>query len=144
MQLEDGPSVEYQVKCATPEPDLKLIMWERLGRPAGPLYLHVMDANGAVMLEFKIAAGWKYALRRQPLSPLKNHTQPRRVDDEDKDQKSAARRMREARIIAEKSGASGAAAQEEKNEKKGTKARTADSGTGRTSRMTVGLSPRLG
>jgi hypothetical protein len=136
LQLEDGPCIEHQVKCALTEPDLKLIMWEKLGRPEGPLYLHIRNADDEVEFEFRIAPQWKYTLRKQP----------RKVNDEDKDSRSAVRKMREARIIEDKSGAgaSGTAAQGTKNGKSRTEARTAAPGTGRASRTTAGLSPRLG
>jgi hypothetical protein len=143
LQLENGPSGERQVKCSTSEPDLKQIMWERLGKPEGPLYLHIEDEKGAAMEKYRIAAGWKYNLRRQPRNPLKTDKQPKEVRREEGDQKSATRQMREAHIIADKQRANAPGIAQKKSESS-TEARTAAPGTSRTSRMTVGSSPRLG
>jgi hypothetical protein len=143
LQKENGPSCERQVKCSTTEPDLKQIMWECLGRPEGPLYLHIEDEKGAVKEMFRIAAGWKYILRRQPRSPLKNGRQPKEVRREEGDQRSATRQMREAHIIADKQRANASGVAQKKSESR-TEARTAAPGTSRTSRTIVGSSPRLG
>jgi hypothetical protein len=141
LQRENGPSCERQVKCSTSEPDLKQIMWECLGKPEGPLYLQIEDEKGAVREMYRIAAGWKYILRRQPRSPLRNDRQPKEVRGEG-DEKSATRQMREAHIIADRQRANASGVAQKKNES--TEARTAAPGTSRTSRTTVGSSPRLG
>jgi hypothetical protein len=146
LQVEDGSSCERQVKCSTSEPDLKQIIWERLGKPEGPLYLHIENTRGTLEFDFRIVEGWRYVLKRQPLNTLKKNEKERReVSGGEGDQKSATRRMREAHSIANRQGAnaSGAAGRERKSESR-TEARTAAPGISRTSRTTVGLSPRLG
>jgi hypothetical protein len=142
LKLENGPSCERQVKCSTSEPDLKQIMWECLGKPEGPLYLHIEDEKGAVKEMYRIATGWKYILRRQSRNPLRNDRQPKEVGREDGDQRSATRQMREAHTIADKqrANASGVAQKSESR----TEAHATAPGTSRTSRTIVSSSPRLG
>jgi hypothetical protein len=71
-------------------------MWETLGYPRGPLYLHIKNARDETEFVFKISPQWTYILRRQPVETLKKKQKPRSADGEDGDMQSATRKIREA------------------------------------------------
>jgi hypothetical protein len=142
LQLKEGPRIERKVKRELSEHGLKLLMWETMGYPRGPLYLHIKNERDETEFSFKISPQWTYILRRQPVDTLKKKKNPRSVDGEDGDMQSATRKMREARIVGKSSGAgaSGTAARGTGGQrgKNSTEARTATSGTSRASRTTPG------
>jgi hypothetical protein len=142
LQLEDGARIERKVKRELSEHGLKLMMWQTLGYPRGPLHLHVKNERDEREFVFKISLQWTYVLRRQPRNTLRDKQERRSVDDEERDMKGATRQMREARIVAKlgDAGASNATAQGkgEKRGKNSTEARTTDSGASRASRTTAG------
>jgi hypothetical protein len=138
LQLEDGPRIERKVKSELSEHGLKLLMWETLGYPRGPLYLHIKNARDETEFAFKISPKWTYILRRRPVDMLKKKKGQLSVDGEDGDMRSATWKMREARIIGKSggAGASGTAAQGtgDQRGKNSTEARTTTSGTSRAPR----------
>jgi hypothetical protein len=107
LQLEDRPRLERKVKRDLSEHGLKLMMWQELGYPRGPLHLHIKNECDDMEFAFKISPHWTYVLRRRPRDTLRNKQERRSVNNEEGDMQGATRKIREAKTI-EKSGTAGA------------------------------------
>jgi hypothetical protein len=108
-----------------------LIEWivKELGEPQGSYTMEVWNTRGVLVPEYRVMEGWSYKIYR---------TSP--PGTQEAADQALRKRGNESRPVLNRSSAS-AWHEEERNR---TEARTADSGTGGTSRKSVGLSPRLG
>jgi hypothetical protein len=111
-----------------------LIEWivEQLGEPKGSCTMEVWNTRGALQTEYRVMEGWSYRIFR--MSPPGTQEAENQV---------LRKRGNESRPVLNRSSFT-AWQDTPRTEQDRTEARTATSGTGWTSRKTVGLSPRLG